>query len=191
MLITLDEETHIYRDENGRVIPSVTQIINAAFPFVSHSNDGGVYYRERGKAVHLAIHYIEKGTLDPSSVEKEIWPYIKAYFQFKKDFKHKTLATEERVYHKTYDYCGTLDRRTRGAIWDYKTGVNRYVDGLQLCAYSHAKGMPDADRYSVYLRPTGKYKIESHERDRSLFPTFLACKQIYQVKNLHGLLNLN
>ncbi len=189
MLITLDEETHTYTDKNGRVIPSVTQIIQAAFPFVGYSRDEGIYYRERGKAVHLAIHYIEKGTLDPASVDKEIWPYIAAYFKFKKDFKHKTIATEEIVYNKQYDYCGTLDRRTRGAIWDYKTGVNRYADSLQLTAYAMAKGMPDADRFSVYLRPTGKYKIEPHEHDRTLFPVFLACKQIYQAKNLHGLLN--
>ena len=188
MIVTLEEETHTYTDKNGAVIPSVTQIINAAFPYKEHSGNGE-YYRDRGKAVHLAIHYIEKGTLDPSSGSRDIWPYILGYFKFKKDFKYKTLASEERVYHAKYGYCGTLDRRTKGAIWDYKTGINRYVDSVQLEGYAAAKGMRNAKKYSVYLKPRN-YSIVEHSRDKSLFSVFLSCLQIYQVKKLHGLLEL-
>lgn len=187
MLINLDEETHIYTNKRGVVVPSVTQIINAAFPYEDKSGNGE-YYRDRGRAVHLAIHYIEKGTLDPASVAKDIWPYISGYFKFKKQFKHKILASEERVYHKKYRYCGTLDRRTKGAIWDYKTGIMRYVDAVQLTAYAAARVTSAHSKiYSVYL---GKhaYKIHEHKRDKSLFSVFLACLQIYQVKKLHGLL---
>lgn len=188
MLITLDRETHIYRDENGVEVPSVTQIIQAAFPFVSHAKDGGIYYRDRGNAVHDAIHFIEKGTLNPATVDKVVWPYIKAYFNFKKDFKHKTLAAEELVYNKKYNYCGTLDRRTRGGIWDYKTGSWKFIDGIQLMAYAMAKDMPDATLTGVYLRPDATYTTCRIKPDKYLFPTFLACLQIFKVKKLHNLL---
>ena len=187
MSLSLDIETHTYTDSKGVVIPSVTQIINAAFPFQSHSTESEEYYRDRGKAVHAAIHYIEKKTLDPASVNKDIWPYIKAYFKFRDNFRYKTLSTEEIVYNKTYGYCGTLDRRTWGAIWDYKTGVNRYIDGLQLSAYAAAKGLHKGKRFSVYLMNTGNYWIKEHEENKTDFRVFLACLQIYQVKKLHNL----
>lgn len=187
MLITLDEETHIYRNEKGVIIPSVTQIIGAAFPYEDKSGNGE-YYRNRGRAVHLAIHYIEKGTLDPASVSRDILPFISSYFKFKKQFKLKTLSTEERVFHSKYNYCGTLDRRTKGAIWDYKTGIPRYVDGIQLTAYAMAKGLPYCKKYGVYLRKNS-YEIIEHKSDKSYFATFLSCLQIYQVKKFNGLLN--
>lgn len=187
MSLSLDIESHTYTDQKGNVVPSVTQIINSVFPYQDF-NFGNEYYRDKGRAVHAAIHYIEKGTLDPASVNKEIWPYIKAYFQFKKDFKHKTLATEEIVYNKKFRYCGTLDRRTKGAIWDYKTGVNRYVDGLQLSAYAAAKGMHNGKRFSVYLTGRGKYWIVEHVENKTDFRIFLACLQIYQVKKKYKLL---
>lgn len=188
--LNLDIETHIYTDAKGVVIPSVTQIINAAFPYKTHSNAMADYYRDRGKAVHAAIHYLEKGTLDPASVHKDVWPYIKAYFKFRDTFKYKTLATEEIVFNKKFGYCGTLDRRTKGAIWDYKTGVNRYVDGIQLSAYAEAKGMKNAKRFSVYLMSTGNYWIKEHEENKTDFRIFLACFQIYQAKKLHNLLDV-
>ncbi len=190
MPLNFDPETHTYTDEKtGQVVPSVTQIINSCFPYQSYSADGGEYYAQRGKAVHLAIHYIEKGTLDPATVDKDIWPYIEAYLKFRKDFKYKTLSAEELVYHTKYGYAGTLDRRTKGAIWDYKTGAYRHIDGVQLSAYAHARDMPDAHKFSVYLRPNETYKIHEHSGDKSLFPTFLSCFQIFKVKKLHGLLN--
>lgn len=187
--LSLDIETHTYTDSKGVVIPSVTQIINAAFPYRSHSAENEEYYRDRGKAVHAAIHYIEKRTLDPLSVNKDLWPYIKAYFKFRNDFKYKTLATEEIVYNKTYGYCGTLDRRTKGAIWDYKTGANSCIDGLQLAAYAAAKGVQNGKRFSVYLTGSGTYWIKEHKESKADFRVFLACLQIYQFKKLHYLLD--
>lgn len=187
MPLTLDIEKHIYTDEKGVVVPSVTQIIQTAFPFVSHNKRLEKYYQERGNAVHKAIHYLEKGSLDPSTVGKDIWPYIRGYYKFIEELKGKTLASEEILHNLKYGYCGTLDRRTRGIIWDYKTGAPKYADVIQLHAYAHAIDKPDCDKIGVYLNAKGGYKLKDCTNDRRAWPTFLACKTIFDTKQYYSL----
>ncbi len=184
-MITFDPETHVYTEsETGERIPSVTQIIEACFPYKKvGSYDGGDWYAQRGSAVHLAIHYKERGVLDPESVDDEIKPYLEAYEQFRKDFKYKTISSEEVVRNKAYGYCGTLDLRTRGAIWDYKTGLERYADAVQLAAYAKCISCAGVvKRFGVYLSQNGTYKIKEYRRNTEDWRVFLACKQIYDIK---------
>ena len=61
-VLSFDEETHTY-SASGRVVPSVTQVIKAAFgdlvwPWANE------FALERGSKVHKALHYWILGDLD-------------------------------------------------------------------------------------------------------------------------------
>lgn len=98
------------------------------------------YALERGRAVHKAIHYWLQDDLDEGSVAPEIMPYLRQFQAFWEKSGLELLASEERVSHRTLDYCGTLDIRARDAdgeiIIDIKTGAPAKWHGPQLAAYA-------------------------------------------------------
>ena len=165
--LQFDEAAHRYT-VNGRIIPSVTQIISAVglyeFDFVSRQTLAVA--AERGRIVHTYIEWHEQGCLDENSIDPDLAGYFEAYLAAKKagEIPASPTAIEERVYCEKYQYAGTLDQMF-GERWihDHKTGDESPVHGLQLSGYWFAKH-PDLrdkpDRLTCgYYRRTGKYKI--------------------------------
>lgn len=137
--LQFDEERHEY-SVNGRVIPSVTQIISAVglyeFDFVSRETLAVA--AERGRIVHQCIEWYERGELDESSIDPELSGYFKAWLRVRKEnFMPKPDELEMRVYSKKYGYAGTLDMLLGHDGWinDHKTGQKDPAHGLQLSAY--------------------------------------------------------
>ncbi len=140
----------------------------------------------RGTAVHTALHYLDEGDLDESTVDPTIAGYIVAYQKFCRDTGFYMDRVENRLYHPTMLYAGTLDRtgwfneRTR-IIVDFKTGIVYPGHALQLAAY--AQCLPESRSYrriALKLNDDGTYK--AHEfpmgdylRDSQLFNAALAC----------------
>lgn len=183
MVLTLEEETHTYRNiESGTIIPSVTQIIDSVFPF----EWGSEFAMQRGRAVHHAIHLYEQGVLDWNTVDERIKGYMRAYEKFRQEMKIEPIATEEIVYSKAYGFCGTLDMRTERMVFDFKTGVKSFTHGMQLAAYVSALNI-NLKRCGVYLRPDGKYNVEPYKNKSDLYD-FLACLRIYNKRQMEGLL---
>ena len=165
--LQFDEANHRYTYE-GRIIPSVTQIISAVglyeFDFVSKQTLA--IAAERGRYVHEMIEWYEQDMLDETSIDPDLLGYFEAYLAAKAagEIPAKPTAIEQRVYTEKYQYAGTLDLMF-GEDWihDHKTGLETPVTGLQLSAYWLAKH----EDYRVkpkrltagYYRPDGTYKI--------------------------------
>ena len=63
--------------------------------------------------MHLACELDDQDDLDEASVEVDVAPYLAAYRKFRAEVRPEILLNEHRVYHKTWNYCGTLDRVMR------------------------------------------------------------------------------
>lgn len=167
MGLTFDEPSHTYHYE-GRVVPSVTQVLGKLHDFSMVPKDVLAAACERGTIVHKLCEYHDQGDLDPESIG-DYWPYLDAWIAFRQDYGAEWEAIEERHYSDRYGYAGTLDRRGTlrklGGRWivDAKTGASLHrVCGMQLAAYRQqvAEKHPAwllARRATVQLRPDGTY----------------------------------
>jgi len=181
-LIQLDEATHTYRDENGVIIPSVTQILESVFPF-KYGND---YVNQRGKAVHTACDLIDTGKLDWDTVDKRIEGYAWAYQKFLSEVKPIYVASEQIVYSEVYGYCGTLDRHTSRILFDIKTGIKVFTHAMQTAGYVEAVGLR-LKRKCLYLKDNGNYEVVAYTDGSDIF-NFLACLKIFNIKKKEGLI---
>lgn len=189
MRLCLDEATHTYRLD-GRPIRSVTQILN----------DAGIvdttYFTPeaalRGKYVHEATQYHDEGTLDPSTVDPAIQPYLQGWIQFRALTGFKPALIEAKIWHSC-GYAGTLDRagwlNGRFVLLDIKSGAVAAWTALQTSGYEHGLverikagdidcPMPQG-RLAVQVTRQGKFKVVPFEdfRDRDVF---LAAHQVSQ-----------
>jgi hypothetical protein len=105
-VVSFDPATHSYRFHDRRLI-SVTQAIQAAGLIRSEWYTEAA--RQRGRAVHLAVHFDAEGDLEESSVSAMIRPYLEAARHFKRETGFRTELTEARVWAIDLGYAGTLD----------------------------------------------------------------------------------
>lgn len=193
--ITLDQETHTYRNEKGEEVPGVTNILKAGGfiddRFYSESA------RQRGTAVHLALHFLEKGTLDPFSVDKLIDPYIESYQKFKEVSGYKVLYHEKIVLHPGYGYAGSLDQvgllNDAEVLIDFKTGEIQPWHALQTALYNAAlPPLPDAHvrkRFALRLYPDGSMARAIPFEDPLDYAVAVGAVQAYYWKLKRGALN--
>ena len=89
---------HIYFHD-GIVIPSVTRILsemNLAFHYADQ------WYLDFGTAVHKAIEFFEKGTLDESTLDQRVIPRLDAYQKFKEKHGFKPRLIEHMAHSHTF-----------------------------------------------------------------------------------------
>src|SRR4051812_37520347 len=99
--LTFDAESHTYR-LNGRVIPSVTTIINAILP----GWQADEYYLQRGRAIHWGCALLDKNDLDWATVAPEIAPRVRAWQAFRTSYPARIEAIELSMAHATFRYAG-------------------------------------------------------------------------------------
>jgi len=163
--IVMDDATHTYWDRDGRRVLGFTELMS------HHGYLGGFASEDalkRGRNVHLAIHYYEKGLLgigpglDIDALSPRIKPYFESYLGFKELTKWKLLMTEVMVYDPSVRLASTLDgvwdTGDGLAIIDDKTGpVHRWV-GYQTAAQEN--GIEDKKRkyrrYGLMLCDDGR-----------------------------------
>lgn len=174
MKILFDEKTHQYYEqlEHGRrTIKSVTQILSNGF-------HGDSWYYKRGKALHNAIHYYAKGTLDISSVTGVIKPYFDAFLRFMDNEQMQIIDFEKIVYcDDPWEYAGRYDLNLRKykIVTPFLTDVKtlseekddapkvyypRTYEKYQLALYAYAKykeAFLDYWLAVLYLKPDGQY----------------------------------
>jgi hypothetical protein len=185
--VTFDPSTHCYRFHGRRLI-SVTQAIQAAGLIRSEWYTEAA--RQRGRAVHLAVHFDAERDLDEGSVTPLIRPYLEAARSFKRETGFRTELTEARVWAIDLGYAGTLDHlgvigSKQRVLVDWKTGSVPEWARLQTAGY--ANGFPNGAgflRYAVELKPEGAYKITSFEPQefRRDLTDFLACVRVAQLQ---------
>jgi hypothetical protein len=191
-------ETHEYFTppgrEGGQLVPNVTTILRAvgvSADFEQVERGTLEYRRQLGTAVHADCHAFDDHDLDWATVDPRVKPYVDAWAAFR-EAKHLTAATRERrVFHPTFQYCGTLD-----GVFEQPSGDQVLVDikigdpddaaaHLQLAAYEAAyrvefPDQPIGARWSVQLQPGLRvpYRICEY-RDFRDFQKFAACLTVY------------
>lgn len=192
--LTFEPVEHIYHYQGERV-PSVTQVLDVIDE--TWRVDPLVLQRaaERGVAVHRATELDDMGDLDIDDLDPVLVPYLEAWRRFRVDLGFTVLHSESRVWHDGMRYAGTLDRvgtfsaggRKRGALQllDIKSGTAWPSHGPQTAAYTEAfqrlTREKIADRWCVYLRPDGQYRLERQEHPGD-WATFIACLSIRQFR---------
>lgn len=146
--------------------------------------------RDRGTAVHQALHYFDDGELDQDSLDPALHPYVMAYAQFKNQAQFEPLLVEHMVWSPVYRYAGRMDRvgimgpalgsakELPPGDWliDFKSGVVLPGHKIQLAAY--AMLLPEPRKYrraALQLKPDGSYKLYEYPQ-RDLQPDF----QVFQ-----------
>ncbi len=89
-------------------VPSVTQVLDAVgmSPDLSHLP---IYYRERGRAIHSAMALHLHGTLDSSTLDERIVPFLDNGRRWLDNIAAVPLVVEHRWVHTELEYGGTQD----------------------------------------------------------------------------------
>lgn len=202
--IQFDEESHVYTVD-GKTVPSVTEILK---PLSADTAEfANPILREqaanRGSRVHEATIFYDYNGMDDEVIEPDIYPYIKAYADFIRDYRIKYyILTECPV--SNGEYAGTLDRLAfidgKYTVIDFKTGttVDPRKESAQLYAYAQLlaeNGFATTESYKQYegfilrLKKDGTYTVQNRDLETGkLF--FDKCKELYfmikEDKSKHG-----
>jgi len=204
MGLTFDKETHRY-ELDGQVVPSVTGILKASglidFSRIPPSilEDA----RERGAAVHAAIHFVNEKDLDVEGFRRDFPKYagyLNAWLAFCEQRHFVAVLNEHRIASRHMRVAGTLDclglLDGEAVLVDFKTGSPQDVAAnLQTAAYlmmAHEWAKDDAElaaffrlhlvvkRYAVRLKKDGTFAVESYTAptDARQFKTLVEAQQI-------------
>lgn len=165
-MLTFRHDTHEYA-WNGIPTLAVTKILELAG--VIDTTWYTEFGRDRGKAVHTAIHLYIGGRLDEKTIDPLILPYVNAFIDFLNDSSFRIYQSERPVYSETFDYAGTFDLygRMKGSRWliDFKTGSIEEWTSQQTAAYFRAateSGLKPTQRAVLRLKPDGRYLLKPH-----------------------------
>lgn len=197
MTLEFDEATHIYR-LNGRIVPSVTQLMDSAGLISFEGIPPAVLERKKliGSAVHKACELDDLGVLDEATVGEVIAPYLAAYRRFKRETAFVPMLIEARVAEPILGYAGTLDRtgiiRGEPGQIDLKTtAALSPAVGVQTAAYERAlyadpsyDGPRNLARHALQLRDDGTYRLETYKDPRD-FSVFAALATVHHWKEKH------
>jgi hypothetical protein len=146
--------------------------------------------RERGTAVHAAIHYEAQHDLDESSVDPKVLPYLQSYRRWVRDVQPRILRTEFECHHPLLGYVGhpdiecVIEDDEDSWIVDVKAGAPAHWHSYQTIAYVEAVGRP-LQRACLYLTPTS-YRFVPHIKGHEDWRIFKAALTIYRVREKHG-----
>lgn len=161
MNIHLDEESHRYLTDQGRMIPGVGEIVKACGGMSDFGFDE--VSAAFGKAVHRATELYDQGVVEEWPDGGLIEEYLQGYRLFHEQARPEILGIEQIIYHPHLDYTGRVDRRMRlngrAMIMDIKTGGRQeyyWIKGAAYAiAYEREQGLPmlSVGQAILYLRP--------------------------------------
>lgn len=136
---SFDEATHTYRLD-GKVIPSVTQILKPLYDFSFAKPDVLSRAASFGTALHKACELHLLGDLDTETLDENLKLPLSAFVKWAESaLAGECFVCETSLYHPRLKYAGTPDIIIDGqAIVDIKSRpFNEKTDPLQLVAYEH------------------------------------------------------
>lgn len=185
MNLEFDQASHIYKLD-GKIIPSVTQILGELVPIQYKPND---WYLKRGRAVHACAAMIARGEL--FNYDDRIKGQVHAIQKFFDEVRPEILAVEKMVYSKPYRYAGTLDLYvkigTKFCLVDYKSSISIEHIGLQLGAYSLAMFPIVINGIGIAIKEDGTYSMTEPINLPYYRREFLALRATYAVRERLGL----
>lgn len=190
--LTFEEEGHVYR-HSGRVVPSVTTVLQEIYPCFDMVNREVLEAAaDFGKNVHTAVHLFNLGDLDEESLDANLVPPINAHKQFLADTGFIVRGAEIRVYDPLRGYAGQIDfwgdwRRSTWVI-DVKTAtVMPWTVGMQTSAYQNAMPEKPKKRGCLHLSADGEYKFQPLN-EPSDFAQFTSALNVYRMREKRKLL---
>ncbi len=190
MELHFNADKHEYTLE-GLVLPSVTQIMEDV-GIIDYSRIPW-HIRERalsrGRWVHEATALDDRDEL-VIGPEHPYYGYIEAWRNYRRDKTFTPDFVEERGYHPTFRYAGTLDRRKSDRVLlDLKTNDAPWWTRIQLAAYCALHPEPAKfSRVAVELHHDGSYSYQVFKTTdwHHDFQTFLAAMRVYREKEAHS-----
>lgn len=190
--IELNPDTHIYRVK-GNIVPGITELLRGSgiLKGAVHGSDEALW---RGKIIHKALEYLNKGTLNFETVDESVLPYLTAYQKFRSDTGFTPKSWEISLYNPILKYCGTYDveglcGEERWLI-DTKTGlVDRNMGawvGIQTAAQCLL--LPNSmtyKRFGLKLTGEGKYNLIPFN-DPNDFNAFIAIVALRNWRKNHN-----
>lgn len=191
-MIEFCADLHEYRVD-GRVVPSVTQILEPYTSLEYVDRETLRIAQELGDHVHLACHLYETGQLDEATLDPALVPYLDGWKAFLYDTGAVVLLSEHRVASRKRGYAGTLDSMVfwgkSKRLIDRKSGsVVPCTVGPQTAAYAEAyaeqTGERIRDRYCIHLPGDGRYRSHplKDPRDWINFQSALNLHRWYYAK---------
>jgi len=189
--ITFQKDKHLYFNEQGKEVPSVSEILRH-FGIINLGYVDGVVLEKAcnfGTNVHETCELYDKDDLD--SCDPKIEPYLEGWKKFRKAHPFELDLIEKPLYSKVWGFAGTPDRVMCGTVIDIKSGAKAVSHALQLAFYFILvdENFPDwrvNARMAVYLKEN-KYKIEQF-KDKTDISLAKSMLQIYGWKRKAGLL---
>ena len=134
--LAFDVENHVYTLD-GRVLPSVTQIIRRVLG--EHNYGATDWHMERGTAAHELYALLARGEeLSKYDYDQRLQPQVDAWRDWAAREKPQFMVPEWRLASVKLGYAGTLDLVCRlgggVCILDYKATATKR-DAIQLAAY--------------------------------------------------------
>lgn len=195
-ILQFDEPTHRYF-VGGRASLSVTKILDLASitDFSSVNKDLLDRASKFGQAVHRGTELHDLGTLDISSLDAPLVPYLEAWKKFCAAEISEFIEIEQPVWSKRFGFAGTpdrvgLDKKRRLILPDIKSSkalsvsVKLQTAGYQI-AWEECEGQKIARRVGVVLQEDGNYYAEEFT-DRNDKDDFIACSRVAAFKLRNG-----
>ena len=183
------DATHTYTDVDGRVLPSITQMLERtgwvdARWFDEESS-------ARGTAVHDLCEDYDRGLGDVATCASPYRPWLLVYAAATQFLRPEWDAIEEPAVHPTLRFGGRPDRVGRifgaHAILEIKTldkgwrldKATPLQTALQALLASARYPLPASawKRYALYLRPNGQFRPYEHTNRGDLDRAYEIVKQ--------------
>jgi len=161
--LEFNEEEHRYTRESVPV-PSVSRILQ----FMGLSPNRRFFKKSdalRGTYVHSITEIMDNDLLDWVDLDPILRPYAEAYKSFQDTENYEWELTEAMVFNELLWYAGRLDRtgllNDKKILLDIKTGKGSVTPamGVQMAGYDMCLPGEQRERWILYLRPSGKYKL--------------------------------
>lgn len=196
--LDFDADAHAYR-LNGRSVPSVTQVLGGALLYAGVPAHVMELARQRGNAVHRGIELMIRKTLNASSVDERIVPYLRQFAAWARDSGFRVLGFECRVASVTHQFAGTVDlvghlpalgpgvdvidtKATHSLMPTVKPQTAGYA-----LAYSEMHGIPRGAirRHCLHLK-TDRYRLEALT-DPGDYAVFLSALNVWRFCDANGI----
>lgn len=198
-MVDYDETNHIY-SVNGVKIPGVTEILSPiTADGYSKINPAVLEHAAmKGTLVHEWCEMFDYGCAD-DVMPTELVPYCQAYANFIRDYRPRWEKIEEIVYNEKAGYAGRLDRfgviDGDKSVVDIKTisspSTKTHISVCcQTAAYAAAIDRTDAERYALYLKPDGTYRLFNcldYEQEQNFSGEMIFCTLLKLNKKLNSI----
>lgn len=174
---TFDQAAHVYRDDTGMIVPSVTQCLKAVGLISFNGISPAILERKRqlGTLVHKVAELYDYGEdLGEYDIPEQVLEYVEGYIMFRKDCSFTPSAIESRQIGEVYgmkfgmqpDRVGEINGIAH--ILELKCGAQQHPAwGWQLAGYGTGLygPRPTLSRAALQLGPQFPrgYKIHPYD----------------------------